>query len=441
MIKSSTVTLEQELLSGLIQENGLITKCDSIKSYMFQLKEHRAMYEIITEMLKKDMSVDLVNLLSYSDKKTKEMGGIQYITEVSSCSPTNSNFETKVELLLDEYKKRQIYKMVQKVQSLNTVNEMTELINKTLEAVYKSDVIKELDICKAYEEYLKNLYSDDDKGFKTGLYKLDETIGNLQRGRLITMIARSSVGKSTVAIQIALNLVSQGHRVIYGTGETSVDEIFNKMASSELNIEFRKIDRKIINEQEKERITSFTTNLLNKLLHITNETDVDKLISEVKLYKLKYGLDVLFIDYINNYIGGINGMTLTEKIGQVTSKLKALALKEDICIVLLAQVNRRADSNDNKNVSEKISNSDIQDSARIEQDSDQVISIYRNLKLDNKSLRDKLAKDGLVDYNSKNADKNPECVNLTVLKNRHGSKNTLAFRWEGDYSRVSNFMR
>ncbi|WWU65267.1 DnaB-like helicase C-terminal domain-containing protein [Clostridium baratii] len=441
MINDSVITLEQELLGGLIQENALITKCDNIKLDMFQVQEHKAMYKTILEMIKKDMTVDLVNLLNYSNRKTTEMGGIRYITDVARCSASNSNFETKVELLLEEYKKRQIYAMTQKVQNLNTVGEMTEAINQTLEAVYKSDVIKDIDIVKPYEEYLENLYSDNEKGFKTGLYRLDDTIGNLQRGRLVTMIARSSVGKSTVAIQMALNLVLQGHKVIYGTGETSTDEIFNKMASSKLNIEFRRIDRKLINDTDKERITNFTTSLLNKMLYVTNETDVDKLISEIKLYKLKHGLDVLFIDYINNYIGGINGMTLTEKIGQVTSKLKALALKENICIVLLAQVNRRADNNDNKNVSEKISNSDIQDSARIEQDSDQVISIYRNLKLDNKTLRDKLAKDGLVDYNSKNADKNPECVNLTVLKNRHGSKNTLAFRWEGDYSRVSNFMR
>lgn len=441
MIKNNAVILEQELLCGLIQDNGLVTKCDSIKANMFQVEEHRKIYEVILEMIKKNMSVDLINLLSYSDKKTKEMGGITYITEIASCSPTNANFETKVDLLIYEYKKRVVYKMANKVQELNTIDEMTELINKTLESVYKSDVVKDLDICNPYEEYLNNLYSDDDKGFKTGLYKLDETIGNLQRGRLVTLFARSGIGKSTLAIQIALNLILQSYKVIYGSGEMSVIEVLNKMAASKLNIEYQKINKKILMDQEKDRITSFINNLMNKGFYITNETDINKVISEVKLYKLNNGLDVLFIDYINKYISGINGMTLTEKIGQVTSQLKDLALKEDICIVLLAQANRRADINESKNISEKITESDIQDSARIEQDSDQVISLYRNKKFDNKILRQKLAKDGLVDYSSRNADKNPECINLTILKNRHGEKNTLAFRWEGEYSRVSNFMR
>ncbi|MDQ0150062.1 replicative DNA helicase [Eubacterium multiforme] len=441
MIKNNAVILEQELLCGLIQDNGLVTKCDSIKANMFQVEEHRKIYQVILEMIKKNMSVDLINLLSYSDKKTKEMGGITYITEIASCSPTNANFETKVSLLLDEYKKRVVYKMVNKVQELNTIDEMTEFINKTLESVYKSDVVKDLDICNPYEEYLNNLYADDDKGFKTGLYKLDETIGNLQRGRLVTLFARSGIGKSTLAIQIALNLILQSYKVIYGSGEMSVIEVLNKMAASKLNIEYQKMNKKILTAQEKDRVTSFINNLMNKGFYITNETNINKVISEIKLYKLNNGLDILFIDYINKYISGMNGMSLTEKIGQVTSQLKDLALKEDICIVLLAQANRRADINESKNISEKITESDIQDSARIEQDSDQVISIYRNKKFDNKKLRDKLAEDGLVDYSSRNADKNPECVNLTILKNRHGEKNTLAFRWEGEYSRVSNFIR
>lgn len=441
MIKSNAVILEQELLCGLIQDNGLVTKCDNIKTNMFQVEEHRKIYQVVLEMIKKNMSVDLINLLSYSDKKTKEMGGITYITEIASCSPTNANFETKVSLFIDEYKKRAVYKMANKVQGLNTIDEMIELINKTLESIYKSDVVKDLDICNPYEEYLNNLYSDDDKGFKTGLYRLDETIGNLQRGRLITLFARSGIGKSTLAIQMALNLILKGYKIIYGSGEMSIIEVLNKMAASKLNIEYQKMNKKILTAQEKDRITSFINNLMNKGFYITNETNINKVISEIKLYKLNNGLDVLFIDYINKYISGMNGITLTEKIGQVTSQLKDLALKEDICVVLLAQANRRSDINESKNISEKVTESDIQDSARIEQDSDQVISIYRNKKFDNKVLRDKLAKDGLVDYNSKNADKNPECINLTILKNRHGEKNTLAFKWEGEYSRVSNFIR
>ena len=119
--------------------------------------------------------------------------------------------------------------------------------------------------------------------------------------------------------------------------------------------------------------------------------------------------------------------------------LKTLAMEEDICVVLMAQANRVVDKKGGDIAVEKIDSSDIQDSARIEQDSDQVIALYRNIKLDDKMYRENLFKQGKLKYNSKNADENPECMNAVIIKNRHGDRGTCALRWNGRYSRVSDF--
>lgn len=441
MIDNNLVILEQEILGNLINNNSLITKCDNINANTFNYVQHKEIYKVILEMIKKGLTVDGTNIISYSANRTSNMGGVTYLSEITANATSDVNFETKIELLIEANSKKQIYRMTKKLQTINNLNDMLECIRKTQEAVYNKKTAKELDTLTYYEEYLQDLYKESEPGFKTGLHYLDESIGNLQRGRLVTFIARSGIGKSTLAIQIALNLVLQGYKVIYGTGETSEGEIINKMCASKLNIDLRKLQRKILKEEEKEEITKFVNTLIGKGLHITVDTDINKLIEDVKLYKLKFGLDILFVDYVNNYLGNIQAMTMTEKIGQVTARLKSLALEEKICIILLAQVNRRIDLNENKNITEKISNADIQDSARIEQDSDQVIAIYRNSNLDNPIVRQILTREGKIDYNSKNADENPNCVNLTILKNRHGVKNTLAFKWEGNYSRVQNFER
>ena len=75
---------------------------------------------------------------------------------------------------------------------------------------------------------------------------------------------------------------------------------------------------------------------------------------------------------------------------------------------------------------EKMDSSDIQDS-------DQVIALYRNIKLDDRVYRDMMFRQGKLRYNSKNADENPECMNVVVIKNRHGSRGTCALRWNGRY--------
>ena len=80
---------------------------------------------------------------------------------------------------------------------------------------------------------------------------------------------------------------------------------------------------------------------------------------------------------------------MTNKIGKISGLFKNLAVEENLCVVLIAQANRIVDKKGGDAAVEKLESSDIQDSARIEQDSDQVIGLYRNVKLDDKIYREK----------------------------------------------------
>ena len=120
---------------------------------------------------------------------------------------------------------------------------------------------------------------------------------------------------------------------------------------------------------------------------------------------------------------------MTNRIGRITGKFKDLALEEDICVVLVAQANRGVDKKSGEILLDRLSTSDIQDSVRIEQDSDQVIGLYRDFVL----------KKGKIDYYSMDTDKNPNCINAIIMKNRHGEIGTSALKWEGKCSMVSNF--
>ena len=217
------------------------------------------------------------------------------------------------------------------------------------------------------------------------------------------------------------------------------NQVFNRMAASHLSISSKSIDDDSINNQDKDNITKYMAKLLNSSFYVSTETDFNKFINEVKVYKLQNSLDVVFVDYINKYIDFSDKDIMTNKLGKISGMLKTLAMEEDICIVLMAQANRVVDKKGGDMAIEKIDSSDIQDSARIEQDSDQVIALYRNIKLDDKMYREALFKKGKLKYSSKNADENPECINAILIKNRHGDRGTCALRWNGRYSRVTNF--
>lgn len=441
MLESGQVQLEQEILSSILKNSELIiTAKEVIKPYMFLYEPHVNIYLGIMEMVNKKMSIDLVNFLEYQRENITSMDGVSYVTEIYTCNPSDHGFNTKLELLIRGYKKHLYVEMCKNISRGMSVEEIEAEVENTKINIHKCQINKELDITQEYDEYLKWLYNENrDQGIKSGFYYIDKYLGNFQKGRLITIFARSGVGKSTFSIQAAANMVFGGAKVFYGSAEMSTNQIFNKMAASALSLSSNSIDEDSILVEQKDSISKLMAKLMSSSFYVSTETDLDKFIHEIKVYKLQNNLDVVFVDYINKYVDFGEKDIMTNKLGKISGKLKTLAMNEGICVVLVAQANRVVDRRTGDIAVEKIDSSDIQDSARIEQDSDQVIALYRNIKLDDRQYRDMLFKQGKLNYNSKEADRNPECMNAVIIKNRHGQRGTCALKWNGRYSRVSDF--
>lgn len=440
MLTSQHIELEQSILGTLFLNSNLLVKAkDNIKPYMFQVENHKRIYEGIIRMVSDDKEIDLINFLENYKEIVKEMGGVSYVSEVFSCSSTELAFETKLELLIKAYQKRLVLDLCTYISDDMTIEHMENKIKNTLDKIYSCTLKKDLNIEDIYDDYLLELYNDESElGAKSGLTKIDEALGNFRKGRLITVFARSGVGKSIFSTQLAKDMAFRGHKVIYGTSEMTRNEIIDRMAANHLHISCDKFNNKRLTNEEKDKVSAFCGELLNKQLYISNETDIDKLINEIKVYKLRNNLDIVFIDYINKYVNVESNARLTELLGKITSKCKTLATEEDICVVLIAQANRNVDKNIGE-VYEVITEADIQDSARIEQDSDQIIGLYRQKLFDEKIFREKMYRDGKLKYDSKDAKENPNCINISILKNRHGTRGIKAFRWEGEYCKISNW--
>lgn len=439
VLTSQHIELEQSILGTMFVNPGLIPKAnENIKKYMFQVENHSMIYEGIIKMADDKKEIDLINFLENYKEIIKLMGGVSYVSEVYSCSSTDVAFETKLELLIKAYKKRIVLNLCSHVSDEMTIEDMENKLSNTLINLYNCTLKKDLNIEDIYDNYLKNLYEiNKDMGVKSGLTKIDDVLGNFRRGRLITVFARSGVGKSIFSIQVAKNMALSGHNVIYGSAEMSEDEVLNRMAASQFNIDNNRFEKDLLTDEEKDKVSEFCSKLLSNMLYISTETSIDKFINEIKVYKLKNNLDIIFLDYINKYVDPSSSAKLTEKLGEITSRLKTLAIEENICVVLVAQANRNVDRN-NGEVYEILTEADIQDSARIEQDSDQIIGLYRDKRFDDRAYKDNKFREGKVDYDSKDAKENPNCINAIILKNRHGGRGIKALRWDGNICKISN---
>lgn len=441
ILSNGQIQLEQEILGAMFKDSNLIIEAKNrIKAEMFLYSKHRRIYLGILEMVKEKLEIDLVTFLEHRKKVIGEMDGVAYVSEIFACSVSSLAFNTKLKLLVDNYKKHLYLKATDKINGDMNLEEIESEIEEAKVKIHKCSLKKEIDINAQYDEYINWLYDENrDKGIKSGLLYVDKYLGNFQKGRLITIFARSGVGKTTFSLQLASNMALGGYKVFYGSAEMTRNQIFNKIAGSYLSLSTKAIDDDSILKEDKDSISRFMANLINKKIYVSMETNFERFVNEIKVYKMQNSLDIVFVDYINKYIDFSDKDLMTNRLGKISGVLKTLAMEEDICIVLLAQANRMVDKRGGDIPLEKIDSSDIQDSARIEQDSDQVIALYRNIKLDDRVYRDMMFRQGKLRYNSKNADENPECMNVVVIKNRHGSRGTCALRWNGRYSRVSDF--
>ena len=122
-----------------------------------------------------------------------------------------------------------------KINSDMELEEIENEIENVKIKIHKCSVKKEIDIDAQYDEYINWLYDENrDKGIRSGLVYLDKYLGNFQKGRLITVFARSGVGKTTFSLQLASNMALSGHKIFYGSAEMTRNQVFSKIAGSYL---------------------------------------------------------------------------------------------------------------------------------------------------------------------------------------------------------------
>ncbi|MDO4403378.1 MAG: DnaB-like helicase C-terminal domain-containing protein, partial [Clostridiaceae bacterium] len=362
------------------------------------------------------------------------------ITDIATVLLSLTNVKQYIDKLKDFFVKRKIYLITNKLDYNTESNDMLDNLSKLCEELHSNDQNKE-NTREYLFTYIDELYKDNaESKIQTGLLKLDNDIVGFLDGQLITISAYTGIGKSIFTSQLILNMLKQNKKIDLFSLEMGRSEIINKLVSNGCDIEFNKIYKKELNDTEKEKITLYISDFLStKHLEIYDSIgDIDNIISTIKRDKLKNNIDIAFIDLINRVSNKlVNPKNRAEYLGELTRRLKLLALQLNIPIVITAQINRVIEGRQDK----RPTLADIKESGGIAEDSDLVLGLYRNRELDKREVRDGLKDKGLLDYSSPNPDKNPFAMELITLKGRNVPVEVYSFNWEGKYQRIKNWAR
>lgn len=345
-------------------------------------------------------------------------------------SKAGKNFEKHMELLLDLYWKREINKIASEIDYTSNASDIKQSILNGLNNVEMG--IEEESIAEVLFKTSNDLLTGTiEKGIPTGYSDIDYHMLGLNKGELITIAARSGVGKTTLALNMFTHQVFNGVKAVYFSLEMPKSAVIQKMLSIKGKISTGKMRQRNFTEEEVLRISNITGYLADKDFNIFDKNSkLAYITSKIREEHLKGKCEIAYIDLINRVTTSKRTGSRAEEIGTMTRELKQLAMELEIPIVILAQINRGAEHRDNK----RPLLSDLKESGSIEEDSDVVIGVYRNLKTCDKNT------DVEVDYSAMNPDKNPNRVELILLKSRYTGGAVLLKEYSGDICTIKDLV-
>ena len=437
-----SVEAEQSVLGAMIVEPQCIADvATEVRSEFFYIPQHKEIYNAIITMFEINQVIDFVSLLEkLKDNNTyDEAGGKAYLTQLVQVVPSAANVKTYINILRERYYARALIGAARGI--LKDIEENAVSTDKLIESaeqrIYdirtgneKSGLTSIRDIIEGetYDRLSKIAdpeTHDDYVGIPCGISDLDKMITGLNKSDLIILGARPSMGKTSMALNIARNVaVDTGKTVCFFSLEMSRDQLAQRLLSSEAGIDSSKLRTGELTADEWTMLTQAGAHLSKTNLYFDQTSDITVPEMKAKLRRMKK-VDLVIIDYLGLMHSARRIENRVQEISEITRNLKIMAKEFNVPVIACSQLSRGTEG---KGKSHKPGLADLRDSGSIEQDADIVLFLYREAYYNN----EKSSEDDFVE------DSKSECI---VAKNRHGETGRVELNWDPKHTRFTSIDR
>ncbi|QQR82601.1 replicative DNA helicase [Candidatus Campbellbacteria bacterium] len=388
----SDVETEKALLGSiLLRPEAVHDVIDILSAESFYARKHGIIFSAMFDIYKKGEPIDLVSLSSRLKelKEIETVGGMSYLTGLVDTVPSSMNAKHYAEIVQKKYTMRQLIEAAYHITELGFAEEeeLEELLDKAEKQIYNitsapgtkkfipiSDVLAD-----AFERLDKLQKSSGTlRGVPTGFPELDNKIAGLQKADLVILAARPSMGKTSLALDIARHSsIRYGKSVGIFSLEMSAQQLVDRMLASEAQVDaWRLRTGKLSTDDEFERISDATNKLSQAKIFIDDQAgnNILKMRSVARRLKSEQGLDLIIVDYLQLMVpSGKNRQqdNMVQQVTEISRSLKQLARELDVPVVALSQLSRAIEQRRGRPQL-----SDLRDSGSIEQDADLVMFIH-----------------------------------------------------------------
>ena len=420
---------EQAVLGSMLIDEGCVKEVmDKLVPSDFYLRQNREIFETIYTMFTYARPIDGITVCeemrkagTYDENTTRS-----YLAQLMEITPTSANVMEYVAIVRDKALMRGVAQAAGEITALvqEGIGEAGEILEAAEQKIYAvrrgqsaQDMVPLRMVLPEVLDRLSEMSESESRlpGLSTGLSAVDRKITGLNKSDLILLAARPGMGKTSFALNVALNVAkSEKKTVAVFSLEMSREQLATRLLSSEACVESGRLRTGSLRETDWEKIAA-AASVLNKVdIRIDDNPMLSVADMNAKCRRID-GLALVVIDYLQlmtsasgNNRGGENRQQM---VSDMSRMLKIMAKELNVPVICLSQLSRANEKRDDK----RPMLSDLRESGAIEQDADIVLFLYRD------------------DYYNEDSEKRniAECI---VAKNRHGETGKVELRWMPEYT-------
>ena len=372
----------------LIDTDAIVKVAEFLRAEHFYKDAHVHIFAAILDLYEKRQPIDLVTVPAALKKKKKLeiVGGTTYLSELASYIPTSAHIETYARMIKDNFVKRQLVSVSSKIAELgfsdgDDVNELLDHAEQELYLISQDYLKQEFEPIKKVLETsfdrLEELHKHKGmlRGVPTGLKSVDAKLNGLQDSNLIILAARPSVGKSSLATNIA-QFAAVKHKIPVAmfSLEMSSEQLSDRMLASQADVDVFKITTGNLSDDDFAKLGEAMGILAEAPIYIDDTPGISVMEMRTKSRRLKLDKDIrlVVVDYLQ-LMHGRNLESRVQEVSEISQALKGLARELNVPVLALSQLSRAVEQ---RGGDKRPQLSDLRESGALEQDADVVLFLY-----------------------------------------------------------------
>ncbi len=452
----NNIEAEQSVIGSILVTNEIFDEISIIiSSANFYDPMHQKIYNAIENLIYKGMLANPITLKNYFEDEKDELDIPEYLVKITKFSTSVRQAIEYSKIIYDMFVRRELIKISEQTIDSAKINDLESngqniienserlLFDLAEKGSFSSSLVKFDDAMKQTIEMASAAYKNEEGivGVPTGLRDLDDKLGGLHQSDLIIIAGRPSMGKTSLATNIAFNaakyIQDSGKKssIAFFSLEMSSEQLSTRILSEQARIGSNDIRRGRISDEQFDQFLETSKNIAELPLYIdeTPAISIAAMSNRARRIKRLHGLDMIVVDYIQLMRGTtFNKDGRVQEISQITQGLKAIAKELGVPVVALSQLSRQVEQRDDH----KPQLADLRESGSIEQDADVVMFVYR----EGYYLQRKEPREATVEHAEWQAKMNEvaHLAEIIIGKQRHGPIGKVTLEFEERFTKFKD---